>query len=188
MIHLKNLIFSIQIVDDSSFNLSIDSPSTYDKVIQMDEDQEYSSTSQHAIKVFKDEKLIQSAIILASNGKTGVYNGTALLNNMDLIIRCSNKVFNLALPELTINWFATVDPITCFSVFSYNDSYITHGELSISRISKYGKIMWSFSGEDIFLNLENEYNFQLHENHISIIDFGDRSYNIDYDGNEIVLN
>src|SRR3569832_2464083 len=92
-ITLQHNEFTIEVFDDSVFARTVDSPTSYDTVIQEDKDKQYSPTSQHAIKIFKESNLIGSGIILASGGATGVYSDMALIDNENLIIRCSNKVF-----------------------------------------------------------------------------------------------
>ena len=179
---LRHNDLTIELFDDSAFNQTADSPTTYDKVIQADKDREYSPTSQHALKLFKDSNLIGSAIILASGGGTGVDSDTALIDNDNLIIRCCNKVFSLTLPELKINWTTEVDWATCFSIHKYQDTYISHGETSIARIDKSGKILWSYGGSDIFVCLEEGNPFEMFDNYIALTDFNGSTYKIDYDG------
>lgn len=173
---------TIVLFDDSAFNQTADSPTTYDKVIQAEKDKEYSPTSQHALKIFKDNNLIGSAIILASGGGTGVHGDTALIDNDNLVIRCCNKVFSLTLPDLKINWTTEVDWATCFSIHKYQDTYISHGETSIVRIDKSGKILWSYGGADIFVCLEEGNPFEMFDNYIALTDFNGSTYKIDYNG------
>ncbi|RXK58408.1 hypothetical protein ESA94_17365 [Lacibacter luteus] len=175
----------IQIFDDSAFNQTADSPTSYDKVIQADKDKQYSSISQHAIKIYRDNNLISSAIILATGGGTGVHSDTALIDENNLIIRCCNKLFSLTLPELTINWMAEPDLATCFSIHKYQNSYITHGETSIARIDKNGNIIWSYGGADIFVRLYDGNPFEMHETYIELMDFNGSIYKIDYNGETI---
>ena len=141
----------IELSDDSAFNQTADSPIIFDKVIQADKDIQYSPTSQLAIKIFKDNIFIKSAIILATGGGTGVHSDTALIDDDSLIIRCCNKLFSLSLPNLETNWVTEPDWATCFSIHKYRDTYISHGETSIARIDKSGKILWSYGGADIAL-------------------------------------
>ncbi len=76
---LQHNDLTIELFDDSAFNQTADSPISYDKVIQADKDKEYSPTSQHAIKIYRDNNLISSAIILATGGGTGIHSDSALI-------------------------------------------------------------------------------------------------------------
>src|SRR5436190_4023782 len=93
---------TVEVFDDTAFNQSVDSATSYDKVIQAEKDKPYSPNSKHGIKVYKDDEVIMTAIILASGGGTGVYEDTALIDQGNLIIRCCNKLFSLSLPDLNI--------------------------------------------------------------------------------------
>jgi hypothetical protein len=141
--------------------------------------------SQHAIRVYKENKVIKTAIILATGGGTGVHENTALIDQGSLIIRCCNKLFSLTLPDLNTNWVTEPDQFTCFSVHRYQDTYITHGEISIARIDRDGKQLWNYSGADIFVCLDEGNPFEMHENFIELTDFNGSKYRIDYNGNTI---
>jgi len=176
---------TVEVFDDSAFTQSVDSPSSYDKVIQVEKDKLYSPNSQHAIKVYKDDKVIKTAIILASGGGTGVHEDTALIDQGNLIIRCCNKLFRLSLPDLNTDWVTEPDWATCFSVHKYQDTYITHGETSIARIDRTGKVLWSYGGADIFVCLYEGNPFKMHDDHIELTDFNGSKYRIDYNGETI---
>ena len=182
---LQHNELTIELFDDSAFYQKPDSPTSYDKVIQDDKDKPYTPTSQHAIKVYKNDDLIVSAIVLASGGGTGVHADTALIHNDNLIIRCCNKVFSLTLPNLDTNWVTEADLATCFSIHKYQDTYISHGEMAIARIDKTGNKLWSYSGADIFVCLYSGDPFKMHDSHIALTDFNGRCYQIDYDGKTI---
>ena len=91
-IYLHHNELTVEVFDDAVFNQSVDSPTSYDKVIQMEKDKLYSPNSQHAIKVYKGGEEIKSGIILASGGGTGVHENTALIDDENLIIRCCNNL------------------------------------------------------------------------------------------------
>jgi hypothetical protein len=182
---LYHLNFKIEVFDDNEYNSSAERPISYDQVIQAEQDMKYSPSSQHAIKVYEADKLINTAIILASGGGTGVHEDTAFIDQGNLIIRCSNKLFSLSLPELKINWMTEPDLATCFSVHKYQDTYISHGELSISRIDRTGKKLWSYGGADIFVCLYEGNPFEMHDNFIELTDFNGSKYRIDYNGQSI---
>jgi hypothetical protein len=176
---------AVEVFDDTAFTKSADSPTSYDKIIQVEKDKPFSPNSKHAIKVYKDNSLIKSAIILASGGGTGVYENTALIDQGNLIIRYCNKLFSLTLPDLEANWVTEPDWATCFSVYKYQDTYITHGETSIARIDRSGKVLWSYGGADIFVCLYEGNPFEMHDNFIELTDFNGSKYRIDYNGETI---
>jgi hypothetical protein len=173
---------TIRVFDDSAFTKGNDSPTSYHKVIEAAEDEVYRSDAQHAIEVHKSDGIINSAIIQAIMGATGVNNNTALIDNGNLIIKCARNLYCLSLPRLDINWMTMADDGVCFEVHKYQDDYITHGELNISRIDRTGKIIWQFSGEDIFVCLDETNPFEMHDHFMALTDFNGRKYKIDYSG------
>ncbi len=185
---LQHNDLTIEVFDDSAFRQTADSPTSYDKVIQVEADKPYSPNSQHAIKVFRNNNLLISAIILASGGGTGVHSDSALIDDDNLIIRCCNKVFSLTLPDLETNWVTESDWATCFSLHKYQDSYISYGETSIARIDKSGKMLWDYGGADIFVCLEKGNPFEMHDTYIALTDFNGSTYKIDYDGKTLDYN
>lgn len=175
----------IEVFDDTTFKLSGDSPMSYQKVIQAEEDKPYAPAAMHAIKVYENGIVKNTAIILASGGATGVNEGAALLDRGNLIIRCCNKLFSLSLPDLDVNWMATPDWATCFSVHLYEDSYITHGETTIARIDRNGKELWNYGGADIFVCLSQGDPFEMQDDCIKLTDFKGGKYTIGYNGETI---
>jgi hypothetical protein len=179
----KNL--TIELFDDPTLNQSANSPISYNKIIQANDDKGYTPSSQHAINIYESDIFFTSAIILASRGGTGILDDSALIDEDNLIIRCSNKLFSLTLPDLEVNWVTEPDWATCFSIHKYQDTYISHGETSIARIDRTGKILWSYGGADIFVCLDESNPFEMHDSYIDLTDFNGSTYRIDYDGNTI---
>jgi len=100
---------------------------------------------------------------LGIGGATCVCSDSALTDDGNLVICCGNKLFSFCVPNLQLNWETEVDWATCFSVHAYGDSYITHGETAIARVDKQGNILWSFGGADIFVSMNGEPCFTMHD-------------------------
>jgi len=158
----------------------------YDNIYQPEKGREYQPVSQTGIIVYKDGVKISSALLLAVAGATSVSTDSVCIHNDNLLTRCCNIIFSLSLPGLKLNWMTEADWATCFSIYPYKDDFITHGEVDIARIDANGKIIWQFSGADIFVNLKDDIAFEMYDNHIALTDFNGGKYTIDYDGNEIV--
>ena len=75
------------------------------------------------------------------------------------------------------------DQGTCFEIYKYQDSYIIHGELEISRLDKDGKILWQRSGADIFTTQDGKDDFRIMKNYILATDWENRKYKFDFNGN-----
>ena len=139
-------------------------------------------TSKHGIKMFRDDFIVNSCIIIASGGATGVYQNSSLVDNDQLVICCCNTVFCLTLPDLDLKWKTCADQATCFQIFKQQDDYIVHGELQVTKLDKNGQIKWEFGGADIFVSIDNEEEFRLDNDGILLTDFAKTKYKIDFDG------
>lgn len=177
--------FTIEVFDESAFNNTPNSATPYEKIYQTYSDKEYRPTSQTAIIVYKHNIKITSAILLGAAGATSVTTDSVLIDNDNLITRCCNTVCSLTLPDLKLNWMTVTDLATCFSIHKYQDTFITHGETSISRLDRDGKILWQHGGADIFVTLYEGAPFEMHHTYIVMRDFNGNKYKIDYSGNTL---
>jgi hypothetical protein len=59
-----------------------------------------------------------------------------IIEDKRLLICCSDSIFCLSIPDLTLLWRTRADEATCFEILKYQDSYIVHGELEILRLDK----------------------------------------------------
>ncbi|MGB4773556.1 MAG: hypothetical protein WBP45_00150 [Daejeonella sp.] len=148
------------------------------------DEREYKWTSIHGIKVFQNNKPFKSAAITAGGGGTRIHKNSALIDNNRIVICCSDSVFCLTIPDLSLLWKTQADSATCFEILKYKESYIIHGEMEISRIDINGKILWEQSGADIFITPDGKGLLNLSEGFVSVKDWENRVYKYDYDGND----
>ena len=114
---------------------------------------------------------------------SSLWEKSVLLDGDRLLIACGNEVFCILLPTLELIWHTQVDMATCFEIAPYQDDYITHGEVEISRLNKQGKILWQFSGKDIFVSpIERIPAFKMTPQGIDLVYFNYEEYHIDYEG------
>lgn len=114
---------------------------------------------------------------------TRVAKGSVIIDGQNLLLACCNKLFCFQLPNLDLKWVVVPDLATCFSIHQYKDSYIIHGEMTITRLDQSGRIIWQVSARDIFVNIEdNEPTFKMLDNDIELMDFQRYRYRLSYDG------
>jgi outer membrane protein assembly factor BamB len=130
--------------------------------------------------------LIKSAVIASNGGGTGIHDTSIIIEKDRLLVCCSDSVFCLSIPDLTLLWRTQADQVTCLEIYKYEDSYIIHGELEISRIDKNGKILWQQIGADIFTTLEGKDTFVITYNYIIATDWENRKYKFDFNGQSIL--
>lgn len=176
--------YEIDIYRDDTFNpRSVDNSHHYDFIYFNADD--YIMPTMLGIKVFEQGTQLASAIIGSIGGGTGVHENSVIFEDSRMVICCSDSVFCLSIPHLTLNWQTKADSATCFEIFKYEDSYIIHGEMEISRLGKDGKILWQQSGADIFTTLDGEQDFILTDDLILAKDFEGQTYKFDYEGNSL---
>lgn len=176
--------YQIEITDDKTYRVgSADNDFTYDSVHLSEETRDY-QTSNHAIKIFQDEKLIKSAIVCAAGGGgTFVHENSTAVKDDSLYIACSNKVFALSLPDLTLQWMTQVDIATCFGIYQADNGLFTHGEVSVTRLGTDGTIIWEMGLRDIIVTIDSDKDsFILHDDHIELEDFNKNNYKLSFDG------
>ncbi len=102
------------------------------------------------VEVIQEDVITASRLIGATGGGTGVHPDAALICYGGLVVCCADTVFKLSLPNLDLAWRTAADIATCFGIYYLDDDYIVHGELSITRLDRDGKIVWQREGRDIW--------------------------------------
>ena len=176
--------YQLDIYHDETFKqASTDNLHKYDYVYF--DESEYVLPTMFGIKVFEDDQLFKSAIIGSIGGGTTNHKNAVITEPDRFLICCSDTIFCLSVPDLTLLWRTQADQACCFEIFKYQDDYIVHGELEISRLDKEGKILWQQSGADIFTTLSGEQDFELTTEFIIATDFDNRVYKFDYNGKNL---
>lgn len=176
---------TIEVLDEPTYKFgSADNNFTYSKHYFGDGATKY-PTSKHGIKIYQEDQIIDSCIVIGSGGATGIHQNSSILDNEKLLISCCDTIFCLTLPSLELKWKTQADQATCFQIFKQQDDYIVHGELQVAKLDKDGKIKWEFGGTNIFVSIDNEEEFKIENDGILLTDFGKTKYKIDFDGNLI---
>lgn len=179
-----NKQYKIEIFKDYTFtNHSVDNFNHYDSIYL--EESQYLFPSIYGIKVCENDRLIKSAVIGSSGGGTMINATSAVIENDKILICCSDTIFCLSIPELSLLWRTQADNVTCFEVYKYEDCYIIHGEAEISLLNKEGKILWQFGGADIFVAQDGTQGFELNDENIIVKDWDNSVYTLDYNGKVI---
>ena len=139
----------------------------------------------YGVKIYEGDNLLKSVVIGSIGGGTSVHKNSTILEDDRFLICCSDTIFCLSIPALELLWRTQADMVTCFQIFQYQDSYIVHGELGISRLAKDGKLVWQQSGADIFVTNDGAEAIELTAGFILATDWENRKYKFDYDGNDI---
>jgi hypothetical protein len=177
MLTLNHNQYTITITDATAQDLN--NVSEFDALYLGDKVQ---YTSLQAIGVYCNGLLISCVLLGATGGSTGVYDHTALIGNDCLVTCCCDTVFCLSLTGLQLLWKTKADSTTCFAIYQYQQDYIVHGELEISRLDQTGNLVWQNSGADIFVTPSGHSHLTLLEDTIVAIDLEFSKYVFNYDG------
>jgi hypothetical protein len=136
---------------------------------------QFKSTTAYSIH-YSESDVLHACLLLASGGSTTVHARSVVLHDTQCIIAVSSFLVCLQLPDLSLLWQTEVDMAACFGVYHLPpyESYLSHGELEIARVSYRGEILWSSGGKDIFTN-----GLTLYDNHVNVLDFNNEKYRID---------
>lgn len=180
--------YCIDIFDDKNFGLNpTDNNNTYQKMYLCHDDT-YKPASLYGIQIHENDKIVKTAAISASGGATIPQDNSVLIDKEQLFICCGDSVFSFSLPELSLTWHRKCDTITCFALYKFQGDYLFHGECEISRINNEGKILWQFSGKDIFVSLNGSDQLSIKDNTAFISDFAETPYRIDLSNGKGVIN
>lgn len=142
-------------------------------------------TSKHGILVSKNGTEISSAIICELGGATTIHEHSFAVAHDTIFICCGDKVYSLGLPYLELRWIQQLDTATCFGIYTFNNDFIIHGELQISRINQLGEVQWSFGARDIFVRQDGSKAITIDNNRIYLKDWEGYEYTLDSNGIEI---
>ncbi len=181
--HVGN--FSIELLHDDTYTYnSSDNNKMYKFVYKTDESR---ITLNKCGIIIRDqnEDEVSSAIILSAYGGSYPYPTLTAISNYHLFICASKYLYCLEIPSLEKSWQIQVDDGQAFEVFDIHIGLIVHGELSISRVSYDGTVLWSKSGPDIFVSEAGKNDFEIDHNRIEARCWNGEALMWDFDGNPI---
>ena len=108
---------------------------------------------------------------------------TVMIHKNNIILSIGFTLVSINLENFRINWKIRPDPAEIFEFYKYERDIILRGELDIHRINiESGKVLWRFHGNDVWINVNGKEEIRLNKNNISLYDWNDTYYLIDYNG------
>jgi len=166
----------IELINEPTHSFgSADNVRTYDTEVLIDSD--HAPSSIHGV-IIDGHPII---VVGASGGATGIHSHSLIHLGEIICFAVGPYVCRMTLGKKALDWYAEVDNVTCFGIHysEQHDALISHGELSIARLTREGKVLWSAGGADIFTE-----GFSLLPDWIEVIDFYQRVFHFDYDTGE----
>ena len=172
--------YTIEMYIEKMYNpKSADNVTKYDHYYATD-DVERFQLSQHGVRIINsgDEIIIQ-VCVAASGGGTTIHDTSFVIADDTLSLCCADTVFSLTLPELILRWKTKADDVTAFEIFRHSDGFIVHGEMEITRLDENGRIVWQFSGPDIFTTPTGRDYFRIDGNRIYAANWDNVTFELD---------
>lgn len=157
-----------------SFNSS-DNRRRYLRETRLDSDK-YQFSSVHGLVVERHGEIIASHLLATSGGATGVHDHSLVIVGESCVLAVGPYLVSLSLPTLDVLWSLKADAATVFGIYLSNDGsfLLSHGELTVSRVSLEGEVLWQAGGADIFTE-----GFSVHDTYVRAVDFEHREYRFD---------
>ena len=185
--YIKYKAYKIEIIEDSIYTAhSTDNKYSYDYEYPLSTESFARSISctKTVIKIYKESKLLKSAIICEPYGKTIESESTFVTDNDKIYICAKDMIYSLNILDLSLNWRKRVDYSDCIAIYKLENDFLVHGELDIVRIDREGNIMWRFGSRESWINTSGKLEVTIEENQIRLFDFDSTEYLIDFEGNE----
>jgi hypothetical protein len=101
----------------------------------------------HVVSRTRRDQVRHALRISAPGGRTIVHQRSLLLDGDRALVAVGAWLCAVDLPLLGVEWSLEVDWAQCMGVYRAGGDYLTHGAVSISRVSRDGKLLWQASGD-----------------------------------------
>ena len=148
-------------------------------------DEHGTPTSWHEVEASDGDGVSCRCLLTATGGASGVHENSAVIVDDQCFVAVGPFVICLALPDLGMRWTLQADEATCFGIYYSPDHHclISHGEMSIARLSLTGQHLWKAFGADIFTGP-----CLLQQNLVVAVDFYNQVYRFDIETGQEVIN
>ena len=182
--------FEVIITADPTYDPdSVDNPKTYRHIYTSEDFGRYKLSSRVAIVIKTDKngetEEFSSAFIGETGGATAIHDASILREEDILMVCACDKVLALNLPDLTLKWKMKADDITCFGIHRFGNGFLVHGECQLTQLNLFGEQLWTFSGRDIFVTLDNRSELKIENGRAIIEDFEGYQYTINTEGHVV---
>ncbi len=128
---------------------------------------------------------IDGAFILYPKSKGENKYQSILINNDNLILSLDFTLISIDLKTLGTNWKIRPDTAEIFEFYELENDILLRGELGIHRIDYDGNIKWTFTGRDIWINMDGKKEIEIENKAIRLFDWESNEYLVDFNGKVI---
>lgn len=188
---ISNEDWNVELLYESTFSDKKEiKDSENDKIIKLSEQRDWNSILKLTIRNKSGYlktcllKGIDGGSYLHKSDKTDNSQSVKLIDN-DLIMSLGFTFLSLNIQNLEINWKIRPDMAEIFEFYDLEKDFLLRGELGIHRIDQNGNVKWSYSGRDIWVNIDGNDEVKIEKDQIHLVDFQSNEYKIDFDGNTL---
>ncbi len=177
---LSNDKVQVKLFDDDGYVLGSNyNARLYDLIIKPKEEPE--NYSVFGVEITCDGKTITVAVI--GDDVACVGRRSAILSDDNLIILQNSRITVISASDGKLVKAVNIgDDGIYFELYRLNDGYIVRVERKIQMLDDDFNEIWSVEGEDAFVCPERENDFVISETGITVYDYMDRKFHIDFNG------
>lgn len=177
-----NSRFRVELVPDPCYTIGSADNRPYDRVFNPEElgGGDYRKVCRLAVEDFQTGEETQAALIGAG---TWCVEGCAVLNGAVLTVLMDRRALQLSLDpfeQLDSKKISADGPL--LALYPWGEDFLVHGELEVLRLDRRLRVLWSFSGRDIFVTRGGGKAFEMEQGRIRLRDWEGNRYELDPDG------
>ncbi len=183
--YLENDKYFVNITIDTTYTVDSADNKPYDLVFNPANMKHNDFSKAFCIEVVMHEQTKTMALI----GDFYCYDSEcAILEGDILTVLQNNTITQIDLSTNSLVLHTILDTFGCnFGIYQKSNYYVIYGEIEIIRLNEQFEKVWSFSGEDIFVSQNGECPFELADDIIKLNDWNGTYYEIDLNGNLIMM-
>ncbi|GLB29457.1 hypothetical protein LAD12857_13800 [Lacrimispora amygdalina] len=183
--HLENDKYIVNIAVDTTYTVDSADNKPYDLVFNPDNMKHNDYSKTFCIEVVMQE---QTKIMALIGGLYCYDSDCAILEGDILTVLQNNMITQIDFSSNRLVLHKVLDTFGCnFGIYRKSNYYIIYGEIEITRLNEQFEKVWAFSGGDIFVSQNERCPFELEDDKIKLNDWNGNYYEIDLNGNLILM-
>ncbi len=180
---LTNGFCTTEIAIDESFPSDANFESRYDIIINLDDRPRNDFSKAYFIGVKLRDREYSAAMI----GDRNCWDTRcAIIEDEQLTVLQGWRVTQFDIRTASVIRSIELDTTAPnFEIYKVGTGYLIYGETAVTMLDKELKLLWSFSGRDIFVSATGKTSFEIKADRICLYDFEDNYYELDYQGHII---
>lgn len=182
---LTNEYCQVIIEKDTQYSLFSTDNKAYDYTCFLEDYTPNDFFSAYSISITADFGCYTVAVIGRAFGS--IENCAVLEKEMLVVLVDNYLVFYNVSERQFVNKIKVIDLGTGLEIYPFDSGYVINSEVDIIKVNKLGKKEWTFSGRDIWVNLNGERPMKIIDDKLYLQDFNGYQYCVNKNGKEIPI-